>query len=205
MCLRFQFCTHQRVCILYFLKKSQIRCTLNSSFIFHLLFSYTTHLIFGPFSPSRSPFFFYFPWSSSHIFYLSLPLLSSLHSSYSHPSFLKHLFLSFFQHLQPPSPSSISSFSVFPSLCSSFVIFLLCFVPSLLLYFLSSFVLFFLIFSLSSSLFLLSSSTLRLHLSLSIFCLPPPYLSPLFSIFLSLSTLPQVSTYISLFFLFLHY
>ncbi len=28
MCLRFQFCTHQRVCILYFLKKSQIRCTL---------------------------------------------------------------------------------------------------------------------------------------------------------------------------------
>jgi hypothetical protein len=28
MCIRFQFCTHQRVCILYFLKKSQIRCTL---------------------------------------------------------------------------------------------------------------------------------------------------------------------------------
>jgi hypothetical protein len=28
MCLRFQFCTHQRVCVLYFLKKSQIRCTL---------------------------------------------------------------------------------------------------------------------------------------------------------------------------------
>jgi hypothetical protein len=28
MCLRFQFCTHQRVSILYFLKKSQIRCTL---------------------------------------------------------------------------------------------------------------------------------------------------------------------------------
>ncbi len=28
MCLRFQFCTHQRVCILHFLKKSQIRCTL---------------------------------------------------------------------------------------------------------------------------------------------------------------------------------
>jgi hypothetical protein len=28
MCLRFQFCTHQRVCILYFLKKSKIRCTL---------------------------------------------------------------------------------------------------------------------------------------------------------------------------------
>jgi hypothetical protein len=28
MCLRFQFCTHQRVCILYFLKKSQICCTL---------------------------------------------------------------------------------------------------------------------------------------------------------------------------------
>jgi hypothetical protein len=31
MCLRFQFCTHQRVCILYFLKKSQIRCTLGST------------------------------------------------------------------------------------------------------------------------------------------------------------------------------
>jgi hypothetical protein len=28
MCLRFQFCTHHRVCILHFLKKSQIRCTL---------------------------------------------------------------------------------------------------------------------------------------------------------------------------------
>jgi hypothetical protein len=28
MCLRFQFCTHQRVCILHFLKKSQIRCSL---------------------------------------------------------------------------------------------------------------------------------------------------------------------------------
>jgi hypothetical protein len=28
MCLRFQFCTHQRVCILYFLKKGQIRCNL---------------------------------------------------------------------------------------------------------------------------------------------------------------------------------
>jgi hypothetical protein len=28
MCLRFQFCTHQRVYILYFRKKSQIRCTL---------------------------------------------------------------------------------------------------------------------------------------------------------------------------------
>ncbi len=28
MCLRYQFCTHQRVCILHFLKKSQIRCTL---------------------------------------------------------------------------------------------------------------------------------------------------------------------------------
>jgi hypothetical protein len=28
MCLRFQFSTHQRVCILYFLKKSQFRCTL---------------------------------------------------------------------------------------------------------------------------------------------------------------------------------
>ncbi len=31
MCLRFQFCTHQRVCILYFLIKSQIRCTLMSN------------------------------------------------------------------------------------------------------------------------------------------------------------------------------
>jgi hypothetical protein len=28
MCPRFQFCTHQRVCVLHFLKKSQIRCTL---------------------------------------------------------------------------------------------------------------------------------------------------------------------------------
>jgi hypothetical protein len=28
MCLRFKFCTHQRVCVLNFLKKSQIRCTL---------------------------------------------------------------------------------------------------------------------------------------------------------------------------------
>ncbi len=28
MCLRFQYCTHQRVCVLNFLKKSQIRCTL---------------------------------------------------------------------------------------------------------------------------------------------------------------------------------
>ncbi len=28
MCLRIQFCTHQRVCILHFLKKCQIRCTL---------------------------------------------------------------------------------------------------------------------------------------------------------------------------------
>jgi hypothetical protein len=28
MCLRFQFCTHQRVCLLHFLKESQIRCTL---------------------------------------------------------------------------------------------------------------------------------------------------------------------------------
>ncbi len=28
MCLRFQICTHLRVCILYFLKKSKIRCTL---------------------------------------------------------------------------------------------------------------------------------------------------------------------------------
>ncbi len=28
MCLRFQFCTHQRVCILYFLKKSPNCCTL---------------------------------------------------------------------------------------------------------------------------------------------------------------------------------
>ena len=28
MCLRFQFCLHQRVCVLHFLKKSQIRCTL---------------------------------------------------------------------------------------------------------------------------------------------------------------------------------
>jgi hypothetical protein len=33
MCLRFQFCTHQRVCILYFLKKSQIRCTLMYIFV----------------------------------------------------------------------------------------------------------------------------------------------------------------------------
>ncbi len=33
MCLRFQFCTHQRVCILYFLKKSQIRCTLAYSLL----------------------------------------------------------------------------------------------------------------------------------------------------------------------------
>jgi hypothetical protein len=28
MCLRFKFGTHQRVCVLNFLKKSQIRCTL---------------------------------------------------------------------------------------------------------------------------------------------------------------------------------
>ncbi len=28
MCLRFQFCTHQRVCVLNFLKESQIRCNL---------------------------------------------------------------------------------------------------------------------------------------------------------------------------------
>jgi hypothetical protein len=28
MCLRFQFCTHQRVCILQFLNKRVIRCTL---------------------------------------------------------------------------------------------------------------------------------------------------------------------------------
>ncbi len=28
MCLRFHFLTHHRVCILHFLKKSQIRCTL---------------------------------------------------------------------------------------------------------------------------------------------------------------------------------
>jgi hypothetical protein len=28
MFLRFQFCTHQRVCIPHFIKKSQIRCTL---------------------------------------------------------------------------------------------------------------------------------------------------------------------------------
>jgi hypothetical protein len=28
MCLRLKFCTYQRVCIIYFLKKSQIRCTL---------------------------------------------------------------------------------------------------------------------------------------------------------------------------------
>jgi hypothetical protein len=27
MCLRLKFCTHQRVCFLNFLKKSQIRCT----------------------------------------------------------------------------------------------------------------------------------------------------------------------------------
>jgi hypothetical protein len=32
MCLRFQFCTHQRVCVLNFLLKSEIRCTL-----FHIL------------------------------------------------------------------------------------------------------------------------------------------------------------------------
>jgi hypothetical protein len=31
MCLRFQFCKHQRVCVLQFLKKSQIRCTLRLS------------------------------------------------------------------------------------------------------------------------------------------------------------------------------
>ncbi len=37
MCLRFQFCTHQRVCILYFLKKSQIRCTLVGSILNKLL------------------------------------------------------------------------------------------------------------------------------------------------------------------------
>jgi len=36
MSLRFQFCTHQRVCILYFLKKSQIRCTLMHSVKGHL-------------------------------------------------------------------------------------------------------------------------------------------------------------------------
>ncbi len=28
MCPRFQFCTHQRDCIIHYLKKSQIRCTL---------------------------------------------------------------------------------------------------------------------------------------------------------------------------------
>ncbi len=33
MCLRFQFCTHHRVCILHFLKKRQIRCTLLCMFV----------------------------------------------------------------------------------------------------------------------------------------------------------------------------
>ncbi len=33
MCLRFQFCTHQRVCVLNFLKLSQIRCTLLNTFL----------------------------------------------------------------------------------------------------------------------------------------------------------------------------
>jgi hypothetical protein len=28
MCLRFKFCTHQKVCVLSFLYNSQIRCTL---------------------------------------------------------------------------------------------------------------------------------------------------------------------------------
>jgi hypothetical protein len=32
MCLRFQFCTHPRICVLHFLKKSQIRCTLINSY-----------------------------------------------------------------------------------------------------------------------------------------------------------------------------
>ncbi len=44
MCLRFQFCTHQRVCILYFLKKSQIRCTLAST---HLFEGSSTHFLRG--------------------------------------------------------------------------------------------------------------------------------------------------------------
>ncbi len=34
MCLRYQFCTHQRVYILHFYKKSQIRCTLLHSLFF---------------------------------------------------------------------------------------------------------------------------------------------------------------------------
>ncbi len=46
MCLRFQFCTHQRVCILYFLKKVKFvvpYCTVGRwgeaklNFILHLL------------------------------------------------------------------------------------------------------------------------------------------------------------------------
>jgi hypothetical protein len=33
MCLGFKFCTHQRVCVLNFLKISQIRCTLLHTFL----------------------------------------------------------------------------------------------------------------------------------------------------------------------------
>ncbi len=38
MCLRFKFCTHHRVCVLNFLLKSQIRCTLLYSFAGDLYF-----------------------------------------------------------------------------------------------------------------------------------------------------------------------
>ncbi len=48
MCLRFQFCTHQRVCILYFLKKSQIRCTLLYMPIWHyIMYKGTCKAIFS--------------------------------------------------------------------------------------------------------------------------------------------------------------
>ncbi len=73
MCLRFQFCTHQRVCILHFLKKSQIRCTLNSS-LYTLL--NTSPLTYG--GGLIGPPFFQRPRSLEMLLYKKFEKLVSL-------------------------------------------------------------------------------------------------------------------------------
>jgi hypothetical protein len=124
MCLRFRFCTHQRVCILYFLKKSQIRCTL-----LHSLLKLAASLFFlnrycssfaipcsqlsscSAFfaSPSSLQFHVFFYWS---YFWQSNPVLLFLLSSYSLAYFHKLMFFN-------QAFSTINYFSISPAISLS--------------------------------------------------------------------------------------
>jgi hypothetical protein len=55
MCLRFQFCTHQRVCVLHFLKK--VKFVVPYCTIVHMQYKYqVTHKFVNKFADMRSLF-----------------------------------------------------------------------------------------------------------------------------------------------------